>query len=87
MWPADENLVVRHDIEQTWPKCGPSTYFCGPWTSKATHFLPQESSKMTKYPKNGRKKFCFADVVTFNSVIVNSAMNFTRSSIKELLAA
>jgi len=24
--------VGKESIEPTWPKCDPSTYFCGPWT-------------------------------------------------------
>jgi len=25
-------LIFFYDLDQTWPKCGPPTYFCGPWT-------------------------------------------------------
>ncbi len=37
--PYEGNFVL---ILKTWPNCGPSSYFCGPWTSKSfekNHFL------------------------------------------------
>jgi len=56
------------DIEQTWPKCGPPTYFCGPWTffcyEKKQHvdlLLPEIWSKaVNKSIKRTKKKFCCA---------------------------
>ncbi len=46
--------MLKNVIYQTWPKCGPPNYFCGPWT--IFHFENDEISR------EWSKKFCSSDM-------------------------
>ncbi len=55
---------------QTWPKCGPPTYFYGPWPFFCYEKFGQ---KLSIKASKGPNLFCFAEIVTLKSDILNSA--------------